>query len=297
MDYQIGGEVALVTGASRGIGFACAEALAMEGAHVAICARSADALAEARGRISQNSRGQVIAIAGDIHNEVDRRRIFDRTVAELGHPSILIVNTPGGVAGFKPSESISDIEWDLAINAKFKTAVALTREVVGSMRERGWGRIVNLSTISALEPLEAFGLSNASRFAAIAFFRTLALEVGRNAVTVNSLAIGHTDTSTLSAHFAQIGARLGKGAEVVAEDTARECATGRIAMPIEIAAAVGFLCSRAASAITGQTIRVDCGFSRALLGLMPHGSPTAYRTRPRRLGASCTCSMSHPRPC
>lgn len=264
MNCGIGGKVAVVTASSRGIGFACAQALAAEGAHVVICGKDARALDEARVKIEAIGGGGVRAVVADIYDDAKRTEVFEIALSAFGPVDILIANTPGGVGGFKPICQLGPADWEKAIRYKFLTAVELCNVVLPQMRERKWGRVVNLSTVSAMEPLPNWALSNATRLSAVGFFRTLALEVGADGVTVNTVLAGHTRTATLERYFELLSKDKNSTAEAVEQDVVTQMAVGRVLKPEEVASLIAFLCSEAAGAITGQTIRIDGGFSRSL---------------------------------
>lgn len=136
--------------------------------------------------------------------------------------------------------------------------------VLPEILERKWGRIINLSTITALEPLEDFSLSNATRLACLGYFRTLALETAKNGVIVNSILVGHTDTTALKKYLDQIAVRKKITVAAVERGIIAQTPIRRHLLPEETAALVTFLCSELASGMIGQTLRLDGGFSRTL---------------------------------
>ncbi len=269
MDFGVKGRVAIVLASSDGLGLACAEALGREGAHVLLCSRDRSRLQTAKGRIERASGALVETVAADIHNAEERRRIVNAAISAFGKVHILIVNTPGGqqgfhFSGFKPLAGYQPADWTAAIQAKLYTALDFAELVVPHMRSHKWGRIVNLSTITALEPIAQFGLSNTTRVAALGLFRTLALEVGTDGITVNSVLVGHARTKTLDSYFEQLAAARGVDRATVELEHIARTAIRRLLQPEEIGAFVAFLCSEAGGAITGQSVRVDGGFASSL---------------------------------
>ncbi len=269
MDFGMKGRVAIVMASSDGLGLACAEALAREGAQLVVCSRDTTRIQEAELRLEHIGGAKVVAIAADIHTADGRRRVVDAAVSGFGGLDMLIVNTPGGApgsnfSGFGLLMDYEPAEWMAAFDAKFFTALEFTRLAVPLMRARKWGRIVNLSTITALEPLPQFGLSNSTRAAALGLFRTLALEVGGDGITVNSVLVGHTETKTLKKYFSQLAAIRGSDDESIEEEHIAQTSIRRLIRPEEIGALVCFLCSEAAGAMTGQAVRMDGGYSKAL---------------------------------
>jgi 3-oxoacyl-[acyl-carrier protein] reductase len=247
MNLQIAGKRALVTGASKGIGLAIAEGLAAEGVRVIAVARGQAALDAAVDRLRQGG-GEVVAMPADVADASGVRRLVDDARNRVGEIDILIANAGGPPAG--APVDVDDAAWARAVDLTLMSAVRLARAVVPGMRERGWGRIVNVTSLSVKQPIPDLTLSNAMRSAVTAFARTLAGEVASAGVTVNNVAPGYTATERLGQLFADDYAR----ARLVASIPAR-----RFAEPREIAAAAVYLCSEQAAYITGQTLLVDGG--------------------------------------
>jgi 3-oxoacyl-[acyl-carrier protein] reductase len=264
VNLNIYGRVAVVTAASRGLGFSCAKHLVAEGANVVICARNHESLTEAKRELTALGPGQVKAVPANIHSSSGRTLLFKRARKAFGAIDILIVNTPGGVTGLRSVADNEKKDWDLAIKAKFLTAVELCRTVLPEMRERGWGRIVNLNTITALEPPVDFALSNATRLAALGLFRTLALETAAEGIVVNSVVVGHTNTKALEGYIAQLAEKRKTTKTKMEREILSQTPIRRLLTPDETGALVAFLCSDRVTGIIGQTIRVDGGFSRSL---------------------------------
>jgi 3-oxoacyl-[acyl-carrier protein] reductase len=236
-------------GASRGLGRAIAAALAREGARVAISSRSAENLAEATAAID----GDLSAFAADA-SDLDRVAALPGDVAErLGPVEILIANTGGPPFGGALDHGLED--WERAYRSLVLAPRVLAGAVVPGMRERGWGRIVNVGSSSTREPIPALNLSNAHRMAAVGFLKTLSREVAADGITVNTVATGRFGTERLAD---------GAGSLDAAEAAARtEIPAARLGRPEEYGDLVAFLCSERASYITGTVIPIDGGLLRS----------------------------------
>ena len=247
MNLQIAGKTALITGASKGIGFAIAEGLAAEGVRLAIVARDQAGLEAAAERLRHDG-GEVVALAADVADPKAVQGVLVAARQHVGDIDILVANAGGPPAGV-PS-SLDDAAWARAMELTLMSAVRLARALVPGMRDRGWGRIVNVTSLSVKQPIADLTLSNAMRSAVTAFARTLAGEVAAEGVTVNNVAPGYTATERLEELFADDYARARLLASIPAK---------RFADPQEIAAAAVFLCSQQAAYVTGQTLVVDGG--------------------------------------
>ena len=250
MDLGIEGRVALVMGASRGIGKGIAGALAREGARVAISSRSEESLRDAAEEID----GDVRLFPGDTA-DLDRMGRLSTEVAEsLGPVDILVANTGGPPGGGALDNSLE--EWEEA----FRTLVLATRVLIDGvlpgMRERGWGRIVNVSSSSIREPIPHLTLSNANRMAALGLLETLADEVAGEGVTVNTVATGMFATDRLADPQGSL-----EGAEAAAKERVPAKRLGR---PDEYGDLVAFLCSERAAYLTGAVIPLDGGMLRSV---------------------------------
>jgi 3-oxoacyl-[acyl-carrier protein] reductase len=250
MDLGLDGRVALVMGASRGIGRGIAAVLAREGARVAIASRSRQRIEEAAAGIDG---GDVAAFVADA-SDVERLEALPGEVSEaLGPVEILVANTGGPPFGGALDHGVE--EWERAYRSLVLGPLTLAAAVVPGMRDRGWGRIVNVGSTSTLEPIPGLNLSNANRMAAVGFLKTLSLEIAGDGITVNTVATGRFATERLADADGSLDA---------AEAAAREqVPAGRLGRPDEYGDLVAFLCSERAAYITGATIPIDGGLVRS----------------------------------
>lgn len=249
MDLGLQDRVALVMGASRGIGRGVAAALAREGARVAIASRSAEKLGEAAAEIGDGAT-PFVADASDL----DRLAALPGEVeAALGPVEILVLNTGGPPFGGALEHELD--EWETAYRSLVLGPRVLAGAVVPTMRESGWGRIVNVGSSSTREPIPGLNLSNANRMAAVGFLKTLSREVAADGITVNTVATGRFGTERLADDTGSL-----EGAEEAAK---REVPAARLGRPEEYGDLVAFLCSERAAYITGTVIPIDGGLLRS----------------------------------
>ncbi|HTE52569.1 MAG TPA: SDR family oxidoreductase [Kofleriaceae bacterium] len=263
MDLGIRGKAALVTGASRGLGRAVAEALLAEGVDVAISARTAADLDRARDEMVASTGGRVVAIAGDLSTEAGPGEVVRAALESLGRIDVLVLNSGGPPAG--PFEAHDRGAWRAALASNFESAVELVRAALPGMKQRGWGRIIAITSIAAKQPVDGLILSNASRAAVTGFARTLANEVAAHGITVNTVLPGYTRTRRVETLAENLAAARGCAPSEVVEGWTSQVPAGRLGEPAELGAMVAFLASERASYITGTSIPVDGGWIRSLL--------------------------------
>jgi 3-oxoacyl-[acyl-carrier protein] reductase len=263
MDLGLGGKIALVAAASRGLGRAVAEELAREGAHLLICARGGDALRETADSIRRSTGVRVVEVVADLSEPAGVALVSERALAEFGCVDVLVTNGGGPPAG--PFENHSAEAWQTAIRQNLVSVVELTRAVLPGMKERRWGRIINVTSIAVKQPVDNLILSNSVRAAVTGFARTLANEVAPFGITVNNVMPGYTRTQRVE-ELAERNASL-KGTTVGAERAVWEgqIPMARLGEPAEFAAMVAFLASERASYTTGASIPVDGGWIKGLL--------------------------------
>lgn len=263
MDLGLKGKVALVAAASRGLGRAVAEELAAEGAALALCARNAGPLAEVCRHVERASGASVIGVAGDLSSAEDVARIAGAAFERFGRVDILVTNAGGPPPG--RFESLTAQDWEAATRLTLTSVLGLVRAVLPGMRERRWGRILNVTSIAVKQQVENLMLSNSLRAAVTGFARTLANEVAADGVTVNNLLPGYTRTERVEELARAAAAREGVSEEEARARWESEIPMRRLGEPREFAALAAFLASERAGYITGTSITVDGGWVRSLL--------------------------------
>jgi 3-oxoacyl-[acyl-carrier protein] reductase len=263
MDLGLKNKVALVAAGSRGLGRAVAEELAAEGASLVLCARDQKTLTETATAIAEQNNAHVLAVPADVTVIDDIKRVVESGNERFGHIDILVTNAGGPPAG--RFEQLTREQWDDAIRLTLMSAVELTREVLPGMKERRWGRILNITSIAVKQPVENLLLSNSLRAGLTGFARTLANEVAADGITVNNILPGYTRTERLDELAQMMAEKQGISSDQFRGKWEAEIPMGRLGEPREFAALVTFLASERASYITGASIQVDGGWVRSLL--------------------------------
>lgn len=250
MDLKIRGKVALVLGASAGIGRGIAAALAREGARVALAARSPERLERAAAEID----GETATLVADTTDLERMAELPAEVESALGPVEILVLNTGGPPRGTALEHSPAT--WEEAYRSLVLAPRVLVEAALPGMRERGWGRIVNVASSSIREPIPGLALSNSNRMAALGFLNTLAREVAGEGITVNTIATGRFATDRLAEGY-------GGSLEEAERIAAREVPAGRLGTPGEFGDLVAFVCSERAAYLTGAVLPLDGGLTRS----------------------------------
>ena len=261
MDLQLKGKTALILGGSKGLGRGVADALAAEGVAVALVARGQEALDRAVSEIT--SRGaKAVGFAADLANWPVVENAVNAARKQLGAIDILLNNSggppPSGVIG------VSAKVWEDQYNAMVLPLFRITDLLIGDMRARKWGRILNVASTSVVEPIMAIGVSNTLRSAIVGWAKTLATEVARDGITVNTLLPGAISTDRTVQISRAAAERQKISIEEAIQRTAQGIPVGRIGTPAEFGAIAAFLASPLAAYITGSLIRIDGGSIRSV---------------------------------
>ena len=263
MDLGLRDKVALVAAASKGLGRAVAEELATDGARVVICARGRDDLVAARDAIARQTKGDVRAVVADLSSMAGIEAAAQAALEAHGRVDVLVNNAGGPPSG--PFEQHAWPEWEKAVHLNLRSAVELTRLVLPGMRQRKWGRVINVTSIAVKQPVDGLILSNSIRAAVTGWARTLANEVARDGVTVNNVVPGFTRTERLDELYEANAKRQGVPVDEIRRRIEDQIPMHRMGEPREFAAMVAFLASERASYITAQSFPVDGGWIRSLL--------------------------------
>jgi 3-oxoacyl-[acyl-carrier protein] reductase len=253
--------VALVMAASKGIGYASAEALAEGGHDLVICSRSVESLEEARQRLAATGR-QVEAVQADVSSPDALEAVFEAADKRFGRLDVLVANAGGPPPG--PFMRVTDEQWELAFHLTFMSAVRAMRLAVERMLPKQYGRIVIVGSSSVKQPIEGLALSNAFRPALVGAMKTLSQEVARQGVTVNVVSPGRVDTDRVRSLDRSRADASNVSYEEYRRNYEQSIPSGRYGEPREVGALIGFLGSEAAGYITGQSIIVDGGMLSAL---------------------------------
>lgn len=263
MDFGLKDKVAVIGGASKGLGRACAEVLAEEGMKLVICSRSQASIDEAAAAIKKNTGVEVLAFAGDLDQHATIKELFAATLKKFDRVDVLISNS-GGPPLAKAVDATEE-QWAVAVQRSLLFFARMAREALPPMRAQKFGRIINILASTIYQPIPNLALSGATRMGVVAYAKSLADEVGRDGILVNNIAPGSLLSERMLGNVQARAKELGITLEKALEERARETAVGRIGEPRELANLAAFLASGKSSYITGATIRVDGGLVRSVL--------------------------------
>ncbi|RYZ23481.1 MAG: SDR family oxidoreductase [Chitinophagaceae bacterium] len=256
------GRVAIIGGASKGLGKGCALSLAQLGVNIVLCARNQEALDATAGEIRALG-VEVLAIAGDMASAADNERVVKETVARFGRIDILVNNSGGPTAG--TFRNMKEEDYDRAYQGVLMYVIRMTNLCVPHMEKGGWGRIINITSLSVKEPAETLVLSNVFRAGVVAFAKSIAKDLIKHNITVNNLCPGAFKTDRAKELIQKAAEAAGKTPEQVETENQAKLPLGRYQAPEELGAFAAFLCGDIAGGITGTTIQVDGGISNGLL--------------------------------
>jgi 3-oxoacyl-[acyl-carrier protein] reductase len=263
VDTGLSGKVALVAASSQGIGFATAKLLAAEGVRLVICSRSKERIDGAAKEISDSTGAEVLAVEADLATAYGPATVVAAAHARFGPIDILVTNTGGPPS--LPFADVADEQWTEAFQNLFMSAQRLIRLTLPGMVDNGWGRVVAITSCACKEPVDGLILSNSVRVSLHGLFKTLANEYGPSGVTFNTVLPGYTWTGRMEELVNARAKQQNRSVDEVLADATRAIPMARAGEAEEIAAAVLFLASTAASYITGTSLPVDGGRSRSIL--------------------------------
>ncbi len=256
MNFDIKGKVAIVGGSSKGLGKACAVALAKEGANIVLCARNEEALQQTKSEIELLG-VDVLALSVNMASAEDNRRVVDETIRKFGRIDILVNNSGGPKPG--TFRDVSEQDLDEAYNAVLKYNIRMTKLCLPFMEKSGWGRIVNITSISVKEPIPNLILSNIFRSAVVSFAKSISKELIAKGITINNVAPGYFKTDRVTQLMQSRSQAEGISIEEYEQKAIQDFPHRRYMDPQELGDLVCYLCSEQAKSITGTTVQVDGG--------------------------------------
>jgi 3-oxoacyl-[acyl-carrier protein] reductase len=263
MDLMLKGKTAIVGGASKGLGRACAEVLAGEGANLAICSRSKPDIEKAAKEIRDATGVEVLAYAGDLDRNETVREFVAATAAKFGRIDVLVSNSGGPPLAY--AQNATEEQWATAVQRSLFFFARMAREAMPHLKKAGGARIINILASTVYQPIPNLALSGATRMGVVAWSKSLADEVGRDGVLINNVCPGSILSERMLSNVTARAKEKSISVEEALAERATETAVGRIGEPKELAYLVAFLASGRSSYITGTTMLVDGGLVRSVL--------------------------------
>ena len=263
MDFGLKDKVAIVGGASKGLGRASAQVLAEEGAKVTICSRTSTDLEQAAKEIRESTGAEVLTYAADLDELSSITGLIKATVSEFGALDIL-VNNSGGPPLARSADATEE-QWETAVQRSLIFFGRMCRESLPHLKESGSGRIINILASTVYNPIPNLALSGATRMGVVAYAKSLADEVGRDGILVNNVCPGSILSDRMLSNVTSRANELGISVEDALALRAEDTAVGRVGEPVELANLVAFLASDKSTYITGTTILVDGGLVRSVM--------------------------------
>jgi 3-oxoacyl-[acyl-carrier protein] reductase len=263
MDLELKGRVAIVGGASKGLGRACAQVLAEEGASVVVCSRSKPDLEKAAQEIRDTTRADILAFAGDLDRHDTIKALIAAAVERFGRLDIMVNNSGG--PPLARAHNATEAQWETALQRSLLFFARMSREALPHLKKSGRGRIINVLASTVYQPIPNLALSGVTRLGVVAFAKSLADEVGRDGILVNNVCPGSLLSERMLSNVTSRAKELGISVDEALGQRAAETAVGRVGDPKEMAYLVAFLASSRSSYITGTTMLVDGGLVRSVL--------------------------------
>jgi len=262
MDLGLQDKVALIGGSSKGLGKECALQLAKEGVNVAICARNSEALKETANFIKKSTNVKVLPLVADLSKTTELRRVVEDTLKMFSRIDILVVNSGGPPPG--NFFGLTEQDWTNAFNSVLYYVVELYRLVIPQMKERKWGRIINITSLAVKEPSKNLVLSNVFRAGVVSLAKTLSKELIGYNITINNVCPGAFKTNRVIQLMMDRSKKTGVPIEKIEEESINSFPLKRYQEPKEMGHFVVFLASELAKGITGTTIQIDGGMAKGL---------------------------------
>ena len=255
MDLGLKDKVAIIGGASKGLGRASAQVLAEEGAKVTICSRTSADLEKAADEIRESTGAEVMTYAADLDKLESITGLIEATVKQFGGLDIM-VNNSGGPPLARAVDATEE-QWETAVHRSLIFFGRMCRESIPHLKARGGGRIINILASTVYNPIPNLALSGATRMGVVAYSKSLADEVGRDGILVNNVCPGSILSDRMLSNVTSRSKELGISVEEALDNRAQDTALGRVGEPVELANLVAFLASDKSTYITGATILVD----------------------------------------